>query len=122
MNQHFDPYARNYAALSVKDLLDARNACHVQLSHSTNVFATAIGLYRIRDTDPDGKTYVAAKEVADLRGTLGPRTLENTVVQPWSWPCVLVSFRSSHFSTNAHTHGHDDSCPTHACRVRAPAG
>src|SRR2546428_8151750 len=90
MNQHFDPYARNYAALSVKDLLDARNACHVQLSHATNVFATAIGLYRIRATDPDAKTYIPTKEIAEKRGTLGPRTLENTVVQPWSWPCVLV--------------------------------
>ena len=26
-------------------------------------------------------------------GALGPRTLENTVVKPWSWPCVLVFVR-----------------------------
>jgi hypothetical protein len=90
MSYHVDPYARHYASLSVKDLLDARDMCHLQLSHSTNVFATAVGLYRIRKTDPDSQHYVPPQEAVKKKGGLGPRTLENTVVKPWSWPCVLV--------------------------------
>src|SRR5579883_1754844 len=88
--QHFDPYARHYASLSVKDLLDGREACHLQLSHTANVFATAIGLYRIREHDPDARQYIAPSETVKSRGTKGPRTLENTVTKPWSWPCILV--------------------------------
>ena len=38
MSYHVDPYSHHYASLSVKDLLDARDMCHLQLSHSTNVF------------------------------------------------------------------------------------
>jgi len=93
MRQQFDPYARHYASLSVEDLLDGREACHLQLSHTTDVIATAIGLYRIRTTDPDGKHFQPAKKAAGARGKLGARRLENTVVQPWSWPCVLVFVR-----------------------------
>ena len=70
MPHHFDPYSRHYASLSVKDLLDAREASHVQFSHSSNVFATAIGLYRIREGDPDEKKYVAAGHAAKRRGRL----------------------------------------------------
>src|SRR5712671_2481106 len=90
MTTHFDPYDRHYASLTVKDLLDARDAVHLQLNHSDSVFATAVGRYRIRTTDPDAEHYVPPKKAKDKRGMLGPRTLENTVVKPWSWPCVLV--------------------------------
>jgi hypothetical protein len=91
--QHFDPYARKYSSLSVKDLLDGREACHLQLSHSSNVFATAIGMYLIRSDDPDAKEYTPPSQAVAKRGRLGPRTLENSVVKPWSWPCVLVFVR-----------------------------
>ncbi len=104
---HFDPYERHYASLSIKDLLDARDAWHVHFAHSSNVLATAVGLYRIRESDDDAVHYVAPKTAAKKRGALGPRTLQNTVVRPWSWPCVLVfvkdwgaaggDARSSHF-------------------------
>lgn len=87
-----NPYARNFASLSLKDLLDAREASHVHFMQMENVFATAIGLYRIRKGDLDHEGYHppgdAARKERGKKAT--PRTMENTVVQPWSWPCVLV--------------------------------
>jgi hypothetical protein len=43
---------RNFAALSTKDLLDARDQYHWHLIHKKNVVGTTIGLYYIRKTDP----------------------------------------------------------------------
>lgn len=79
-------FSRNYSSLSVRDLLEAREAYHVHLIKLNTVVATAIGRYRIHledpcAKDPDGR--------ADY-GKTQPRTLANTVVRPWSWPCVLV--------------------------------
>ena len=87
-----DPYKRSFSSLSIKDLLDAREAYHVHLMRMENVFSTAIGLYRIQEHDLDYKQYHPAGEAAAKeRGKKNePRTLENTVVKPWSWPCVLV--------------------------------
>ncbi|MDX6612987.1 MAG: hypothetical protein QOD75_2173 [Blastocatellia bacterium] len=82
----FFPPKRNFSSLSVKDLLDAREAYHVHLAHLENVIGTAIGRYRIRKEDPDRtepKKWRSRKEAP-------PRTLSNTVVKEWSWPCVLV--------------------------------
>jgi hypothetical protein len=86
MTDHRNQSAQNnYDQLSLKDLLDARDLYHVHLMEHANVVATAIGRYRIRITDswPDhagpGKRH----------GT-GERTLENSEVRPYSWPCVLV--------------------------------
>jgi hypothetical protein len=57
-----------------------------------NVFATAIGLYCIRENDLDYNHYhPPADAAARERGKKSEaRTMENTIVQPWSWPCVLV--------------------------------
>jgi hypothetical protein len=87
-----NPYTRRYASLSITDLLDAREASHVHLTQMENVFATAIGLYRIREGDLDHTHYHPAGEAAAKeRGKRATaRTMENTIVQPWSWPCVLV--------------------------------
>ena len=41
----------DFTSLSVKDLLDAREAYHVHLAHLQSVYATAIGRYLIRDSD-----------------------------------------------------------------------
>ena len=91
MNRDFDPNARSFSSLSVKDLLDARDAYHVHLCHLDNVFATAIGRFLIRDTDPDYKRYVSVRERREGKdGSARARTLENSTVRPWSWPCVLV--------------------------------
>jgi hypothetical protein len=87
-----NPYARRFASLSITDLLDAREAVHVHFMQMENVFATAIGLYRIRRDDLDYSRYHPAGEAAqkDRGKKATPRTMENTVVQPWSWPSVLV--------------------------------
>ena len=76
----------DFASLSLRDLLEARDQYHVHLANLDNVIGTAVGRYRIRDTDPDFN---------DPRGQQDPtdseeRTLGNSSVRKWSWPCVLV--------------------------------
>lgn len=89
------PPRRSYTSLSIKDLLDAREAYHVYLSTVENVVATAIGRYFIHQDDwyaknppdrprPDSFPRVDPKS---------PRTLANSVIRPWSWPAVLVFVR-----------------------------
>ncbi len=81
----YETESNAYAALSLKDLLDARDTYHVHLMEHPNVVATAVGRYRIRKEDswPDAKGSGAHK------GT-GERTLDNSEVRPYSWPAVLV--------------------------------
>ncbi len=76
-----------YASLSVKDLLDAREAYHTHLVHLEKVVATAIGRYRFVTDDPpsDGR-----EPPPEARGRRDPRTLANSEVRPCSWPCVPV--------------------------------
>jgi len=90
---HSFPPRRDYTSLSVKDLLDAREAYHVYLSSLKNVCATAIGRYFIHEKDwyannapnhPRPKNYPRTREA---------KTFANTVIRPWSWPCVLVFVR-----------------------------
>lgn len=76
---------RNFSSLSITDLLDAREAYHVHLAHLDNVFATAIGRYLIRRNDAEATNPEGKRSHSDV-----PRTLKNTVVRKWSWPCVLV--------------------------------
>jgi hypothetical protein len=77
------PARFEYDALSILDLLAAREQYHVHLMHHPNVVATAIGYYRIRHGDtPPGVTPV-------VKGT-GPRTLTNSEVRSYSWPAILV--------------------------------
>jgi len=82
----------NFLSLSVKDLLDARENYHVFLSSIDNVIGTAIGLYRIRIDDPDAEDWRgdSPKQVEAVRSASTPRTLDGTVIRPWSWPAVLV--------------------------------
>src|SRR6185295_11767861 len=77
---------RDFSSLAIRDLLDARDAYHVHLAHLENVVATAIGRYRIRHNDPDADV----PDAWTVRGRNEPRTLGNTIVKDWSWPCVLV--------------------------------
>jgi hypothetical protein len=70
------PARSEYDALSMSDLLDAREQYHVHLMRHPNVVATAIGYYRIRHGDtPPGA---------------GRRTLTNSEVRSYSWPAILV--------------------------------
>src|SRR5262249_40913301 len=70
--------------------LEARDTYHVHLVHKQNVLATAIGLYLIRHKDPDASDAAKTREAARHRGSYDARTLENSGVCDWSWPCVLV--------------------------------
>src|SRR5689334_9082711 len=76
----------NFSALSIKDLLTARDRYHDLLLGKKNVVATAIGLYRIRKNNkwPTHKSRSLKKTV------YGKRTLFNSEVRPYSWPCIYV--------------------------------
>src|SRR5215813_2223212 len=83
--QNYQDASNDYAALSLKDLIEARDAYHVHLMKHANVVATAVGRYRIRKED----SWPGATEGVLKHGT-GERTLENSEVRPYSWPAVLV--------------------------------
>lgn len=65
----------SFQGLSIADLLTGRDLFHRHLAHMENVVATAIGRYRGRAEGVDPAS---------------PKTLTNTRVNSWSWPCVLV--------------------------------
>jgi hypothetical protein len=92
---HRFPPRRDFRSLSVAPLLDVRDAFHAQLLHYDHVVGTAIGLYRIRASDPDAAEFDDPHDLVERRlnreqPDAEPRTLENSVVRPWSWPCILV--------------------------------
>ena len=84
-----DYRSRDFSSLSIEDLLDAREAYHVHLAHLNEVYATAIGRYLIRKTDKNAEE---ADHHTDPQ-SLGSRTLQNSTVKRWSWPCILVFVR-----------------------------
>ena len=79
----FQRQNNDFANLSLKDLVTARDLFHVHLMRHPNVVATAIGRYRIRlgDSWPNDKK--------KMHGT-SARRLDNSEVRPYSWPCILV--------------------------------
>ncbi|WP_127125115.1 hypothetical protein [Pseudoflavitalea rhizosphaerae] len=79
---------RDFNDLSLTDLIRAREMFHFHLLNKKNVIATAIGRYRIRKTDPLPweKTYTAVSNTPNR----GPKTLQNSEVRQYSWPCILV--------------------------------
>lgn len=86
INQHTSEHAgaaSGYAALSLRDLLDARDQYHIHLMRHPNVVATAIGYYRIRheDSRPTSRNVVKGTDA---------RTLTNSEIREYSWPAVLV--------------------------------
>jgi hypothetical protein len=90
MNPPADPH--QCCHLTLRDLLDARDAYHVHLTRLDNVVATAVGFYRIRNDDPDAGNPKSkgAKQFGDHK----PRTLSNSAVQSNSEPAVLVFVRA----------------------------
>ncbi|MCA1815211.1 MAG: hypothetical protein LC746_02165 [Acidobacteria bacterium] len=72
----------NFNSLSLLDLLEARDLYHLHLTERKGVIATAIGRYLIRKGDPE-----PGEE--GRKGT-GAKSLENTEIRRYSWPCVLV--------------------------------
>jgi hypothetical protein len=86
----------DFSALSLGDLLRARDEFHLHLVHKANVVGTAIGRYRIRKTDPWPDRHGGAR---DSR-TKEPRTLANSETRSYSWPAILV-FVSDWFPDHA---------------------
>jgi len=82
-----------FSSLSLRDVLEARDQFHVHLMHKPNVVGTAVGRYLIRTSDP-----YPHPEPEDALADAAPtppapkskRTLENSEVRGYSWPCVLV--------------------------------
>lgn len=75
---------RDFNMLSLVHLLEARDLYHVHLMNKPNVVATAIGRYRIRHTDPQPPARPAPETKKEKR------TLENSELRTYSWPCILV--------------------------------
>ena len=69
-----DPY-HDFSTLSFRDLVDARDFYHRQLMRKQNVVGTALGRYLVRK---------------DRNKNDPKKTLFNTEVKKYSWPCILV--------------------------------
>jgi hypothetical protein len=89
--------SQNFASLSTRDLLEARDLYHWHLIHKENVVGTAIGRYRIRKEDPwADRQVVQVEQSAAKPPETEPkpeRTFENSEIRNYSWPCVLVLVR-----------------------------
>lgn len=84
---------KDFNMLSLRDLLAARDLYHLHLLAKQHVVGTAIGRYLIRKTDPWPVSHRAAvaHDTAQANApSKPPRTLANSEVRPYSWPCVLV--------------------------------
>src|SRR5688572_22680151 len=84
------PPPRDYSSLSIRDLLDARDAYHVHLSSLQNVMATAVGRYLVHQDDWYAQHPPDDPRPQDYPRVREARTLANSLVRPWSWPAVLV--------------------------------
>ncbi|HZT59777.1 MAG TPA: hypothetical protein VFA21_14295 [Pyrinomonadaceae bacterium] len=78
---------KDFNMLSLLDLMEARDLYHVHLMHKQNVVATALGRYLIRKDEPWPNE---AKVRTGARQHKGKRTMDNSEVRPYSWPCVVV--------------------------------
>lgn len=96
---------KDFNLLSLKDLLEARDMYHAHLIHKKNVIATAIGLYLIRKSDPWPSKHGKEESGAAKNKKSGKekRTLDNSEVRPYSWPCILV-FVEEWIETDAFGH------------------
>ena len=85
-NESFD-----FASLSLKDLIEARDLYHFHLMSKANVIGTAIGLYLIRKEEawPDA----IGESVRPKKKLTFPRTFNNSEVRDYSWPCIIVLVR-----------------------------
>ena len=84
---------KDFSMLSLRDLVAARDAYHLHLMEKRHVVATAVGRYLIRSEErwPQylGDAAEHDRKVA-RQPKKEPRTLYNSEVRPYSWPCVLV--------------------------------
>ena len=84
---------KDFSMLSLRDLVAARDAFHLHLMEKQHVVATAVGRYLIRSDEP-WPQYLGDAAQHDRKVARQPkkerRTLYNSEVRPYSWPCVLV--------------------------------
>ena len=73
-----------YSMLNLADLLLARERNHVELVRKAHVVGTAVGLYLIRKKEP------WQPPDPNERVRWPPRTLGNSEVRDYSWPCILA--------------------------------
>ena len=83
-----DERSRKFNSLSLRDLIEARDLYHIHLINKRNVIATAIGRYLIRKKDPWPNQRGYQKSVQ--RYPKPARTLKNSEVRAYSWPCLIV--------------------------------
>jgi hypothetical protein len=81
----------DFSALSLKDLIEARDVYHFHLMRMANVIGTAVGLYLIRNDEawPQAK----GESVRPRQKLTYPRTFNNSQVRDYSWPCIIVVVR-----------------------------
>src|SRR5213080_1324042 len=84
-NQALAQNSPNFRALSVRDLLEARDQYHYHLMNKANVVGTAIGLYLFRKGDVANP--ITAKKAR------GERRFDNSAIGDASWPCIIVLVR-----------------------------
>lgn len=85
--------SREYSTLALRDLIAARDLFHVHLMSKRHVVGTALGKYLIRLSEhwPKGSQELQKHDARQRRAVRKPpRTLLNSEVRPYSWPCVLV--------------------------------
>jgi hypothetical protein len=82
--------AKDFASLSLLDLLYARDLFHVHLMNKQNVVATAVGRYLVRKTDPYPAEAGLKKARNGKKAAKGPKRLQECEVRFYSWPAVLV--------------------------------
>jgi hypothetical protein len=90
-NHRMDQANLDFSALSLKDLIEARDLYHFHLMSKANVVGTAVGLYLIRSKEHWPKK--RGESVAPHRPKYA-RTFGNSETRDYSWPCILVLVRT----------------------------
>src|SRR5437868_14050238 len=83
----------DFSALSLRDLVEARDLYHFHLMSKANVVGTAVGLYLIRRDEDWPTTRIQDGGRAKRDKKTYPRKFDNSEVRDYSWPCILVMVR-----------------------------
>jgi len=86
-----DDASFDFASLSLKDLIEARDLYHFHLMSKANVIGTAVGLYLIRKKE-DWPGAVG-ESVRPKQKLTYARTFGNSQVRDYSWPSIIVLVR-----------------------------
>lgn len=98
-SQDYLSLENNFALLSLRDLLAAREHFHWHLMHKQNVVATAVGRYRIRKSDPRPGSTKPNGNAARSAERRPVRTLTNSEVRSIPGPRSLFSLNAGSIPT-----------------------